>query len=67
MKKTLTILAVLATLPLLLSSCACNETTNNYTITGDGNRFDTNQSSSTSKPVDVQTYIAGSGYGEVQR
>jgi len=51
---------------LMLSGCAYNQTTNNYTITGDGNKVDTEQTSSTSKPVDVQTDLAGSGYGSVQ-
>ena len=50
--------AVLAT---ALSSCAYNETTNNYTINGDNNSVPTTQTPTTSKPVDVST--AGSGYG----
>jgi len=48
-----------------IPGCAYNQTTNNYTITGDGNKLDTDQTSSTSKPVDVQTDVAGSGYGSV--
>lgn len=51
----------------LVSSCAYNEVHNNYTANGDNNRFDTSQTSSTSKPVDVQTDMAGSGYGAVQK
>lgn len=50
-----------------LCSCAYNETNNTYTANGNDNRFDTSQTSSTSKPVDVRTDMAGSGYGSVQK
>lgn len=52
-------------LALLLSSCAYNETTNNYTITGDTNHIESVQKSDTSKPVQLD--MAGSGYGSVSK
>lgn len=52
-----------AVLAAALSSCAYNETVNNFTITGDNNSLPTTQTSTTTKPVDVSTDVAGSGYG----
>ena len=52
--------AVLAT---ALSSCAYNETTNNYTINGDNNSVPTTQTSTTERPTSVDADLAGSGYG----
>ncbi len=57
----------LITSMILFGGCAYNETTNNYTANGDNNKFDTTQTSSTSKPVDVNTDVAGSGYGSVSK
>lgn len=50
-----------------LFGCAYNETINNYTINGNENSLETTQTSSTSKPVDVTTDMAGSGYGNVSK
>ena len=54
--------AVLAT---ALSSCAYNETTNNYTINGDNNSVPTTQTPTTERPTSVDTDLAGSAYGAV--
>ena len=50
-----------------LFGCAYNETINNYTINGNENSLETTQTSSTSKPVDVNADLAGSGYGSVSK
>lgn len=50
---------------LFLCSCAYTEINNNYTANGDSNTFPTEQRQSTSKPVDVNTDLKGSGYGDV--
>ena len=49
----------------ILTSCAYNETTNNYTITGDSNTLPTTQTSSTERPTSVDADLAGSAYGAV--
>ena len=52
---------------ITLTACAETSTTNNYTITGNDNKFDTTQTCSTAKPTDVSTDVAGSGYGAVTK
>ena len=49
----------------LLSSCAYNETTNNFTINGDSNTLPTTQTSTTERPTSVDADLAGSAYGAV--
>ena len=58
---------IIAAILISIYGCAYNETINNYTINGNNNSLETTQTSSTSKPVDVNADLTGSRSGNVSK